>query len=79
MIGSTNPTSAGLTMQHFGHAAGMCSALIGICLYGAGTLASLAMGAFPSPATPLPMTGLICGFGLAGVATYLLFRPRSAG
>jgi len=79
MIGSTNPTSAGLTMQHFGHAAGMCSALIGIFLYGAGTLASLAMGAFPSPATPVPMTGLICGFGLAGLATYLLFRPRAAG
>ena len=45
MMGSTNPTSAGLAMHHFGHAAGMASALIGIFLYGAGTLASLAMGA----------------------------------
>ena len=79
MIGCINPTSAGLTMQHFGHAAGMTSALIGILLYGTGTLASLAMGAFPSPATPIPMTGLICGFGLAGAVTYLLFRPRAAG
>ncbi len=79
MIGSTNPTSAGLTMQHFGHAAGMCSALIGIFLYGAGTMASLAMGAFPSPTTAAPLTGLMCGFGVAGLATYLLFRPRAAG
>ena len=54
MIGCINPTSAGLTMQHFGHAAGMTSALIGIFLYGTGTLASLAMGAFPNPATPMP-------------------------
>lgn len=79
MIGSINPTSAGLAMHHFGHAAGMCSALIGICLYGAATLASMAMGAFPSPATPAPMTGLMCLFGMAGLATYLLFRPRAAG
>lgn len=79
MIGSINPTSAGLTMAHFGHAAGMASALIGIVLYGAGTLASLAMGAFPSPATAIPLTGLMCGFGVAGLATYLLFRPRPAG
>lgn len=79
MLGSTNPTSAGLTMQHFGHAAGMASALIGIFLYGAGTLASLAMGAFPNPTTAVPLTGLMCAFGLAGLGTYLLFRPRAAG
>jgi MFS transporter, DHA1 family, multidrug resistance protein len=79
MIGCINPTSAGLTMQHFGHAAGMTSALIGIVLYGTGTLASLAMGAFPNPATPAPMTALICGFGIIGLVTYLLFRPRRAG
>jgi DHA1 family bicyclomycin/chloramphenicol resistance-like MFS transporter len=79
MLGCINPTSAGLTMQHFGHAAGMTSALIGILLYGTGTLASLAMGAFPNPATPIPMTGLICGFGVTGLVTYLLFRPRAAG
>ncbi|MDB5735650.1 MAG: hypothetical protein JWN16_2287 [Alphaproteobacteria bacterium] len=79
MMGSTNPTSAGLTMHHFGHAAGMASALIGIFLYGGGAIASLAMGAFLTPATPLPMTALMCLFGLSGLATYLLFRPRAAG
>ena len=66
-------------MQHFGHAAGMATALIGILLYGGGTLASLAMGAFPNPATPVPLTGLICAFGWPGLVTYLLFRPRAAG
>jgi DHA1 family bicyclomycin/chloramphenicol resistance-like MFS transporter len=79
MIGLINPTSAGLTMQHFGHAAGMTSALIGILLYGAGTLASLLMGAFPTPATPMPMTALMCLFGVSGLGTYLLFRPRQPG
>ncbi len=39
MIGSINATAAGLTMQHFGHAAGMASALIGIFF----------MAAAPSP------------------------------
>jgi DHA1 family bicyclomycin/chloramphenicol resistance-like MFS transporter len=79
MMGSTNPTSAGLAMHHFGHAAGMASALIGIFLYGAGALASLAMGAFVTPATPIPMTALICVFGVSGLVLYLLFRPRPAG
>jgi DHA1 family bicyclomycin/chloramphenicol resistance-like MFS transporter len=79
MMGSTNPTSAGLTMHHFGHAAGMTSALIGIFLYGGGAIASLAMGAFLTPATPLPMTVLMCLFGLSGLITYVLFRPRAAG
>jgi len=53
--------------------------LIGIFLYGGGTLASLAMGSFVTPATPLPLTGLMAVFGLCGVVTYLLFRPRPAG
>ena len=78
MMGSISPTATGLTMQHFGHAAGMASALMGMLIYGAGTLASLAMGAFPNPTTAAPMTGLICGFGVAGLATYLLFRARPA-
>jgi hypothetical protein len=37
------------------------------------------MGAFPTPATPVPLTGLMAAFGVAGVATYLLFRPRASG
>ena len=79
MIGSINATASGLAMRDFGHAAGMASALIGIFLYGGGTLASLAMGSFVTPATPLPLTGLMAVFGLCGVVTYLLFRPRPAG
>ena len=79
MIGCINPTAAGLAMHNFGRAAGMASALIGNtsiwrrhdCLAGD--------GAFVTPATPLPLTGLICGFGLAGLFTYLLFRPRAPG
>ena len=79
MIGTINATGSGLAMHHFGHAAGMASALIGIFLYGGGTLASALMGAFPTPGTPVPLTGLMALFGVAGVATYLLFRPRRAG
>lgn len=78
LIGSINATGSGLAMQHFGHAAGMASALIGILLYGGGTLASALMGAFPTPNSPLPLTGLMAVFGLCGVATYLLFRPHAA-
>lgn len=79
MIGSINATGSGLAMHHYGHAAGMASALIGIFLYGGGTLASALMGAFPTPATSLPLTGLMALFGIAGLATYLLFRPHPAG
>jgi len=79
MIGSINATGSGLAMQHYGHAAGMASALIGIFLYGGGTLASALMGAFPTPATPLPLTGLMALFGIAGLSTYLLFRPHPTG
>jgi DHA1 family bicyclomycin/chloramphenicol resistance-like MFS transporter len=79
MIGSINATGSGLAMHHFGHAAGMASALIGIFLYGGGTLASAMMGAFVTPTTPVPLTGLMALFGAAGVTTYLLFRPRAPG
>jgi DHA1 family bicyclomycin/chloramphenicol resistance-like MFS transporter len=79
MIGAINPTAAGLAMHHFGHAAGMASALIGILLYGGGTLASALMGAFVTPTTSVPLAGLMALFGISGVATYLLFRPRAAG
>jgi hypothetical protein len=37
------------------------------------------MGSFVTPTTPLPLTGLMALFGLGGVTTYLLFRPRRAG
>lgn len=77
LMGSINPTAAGLTMNHFGQAAGMASALIGIFLYGGGTLASMAMGSF-SAHTAIPMTALIAAFGITGYATYLLFRPAEA-
>jgi len=79
MIGSINATGSGLAMLHFGQAAGMASALIGILLYGGGTLASALMGAFPTPASSVPLTGLMAGFGVLGVTTYLLFRPRAPG
>mgnify|MGYP001123416393 CR=1 FL=1 len=77
LMGAINPTAAGLTMQHFGPVAGMASALIGIFLYGGGTLASMAMGSF-SAHTAIPMTALIAGFGITGFVTYLLFRPAEA-
>jgi DHA1 family bicyclomycin/chloramphenicol resistance-like MFS transporter len=76
MIGPINATAAGLAMRDFGHAAGMASALSGILLYGGGTLASAAMGSFVTPATPMPLAGLMALFGLLGLGTYLLFRPR---
>ncbi len=79
MTGSINANGAGLALHHFGHAAGMASALIGIFLYGGATLASAAMGAFVTPTSPVPMAGLMALFGLSGVATYLLFRPRAPG
>ena len=79
MIGSINATGSGLAMHNFGHAAGMTSALIGILLYGGGTLASALMGAFVTPTTPVPLTGLMALFGVSGVTTYLLFRPRKPG
>ena len=77
LMGSINPTAAGLTMHHFGHCAGMASALIGIFLYGGGTIASMAMGSFTAR-TPIPMTALIAGFGITRFITYLLFRPAEA-
>ena len=79
MIGPINATAAGLSMRDFGHAAGMASALAGILLYGGGTLASMAMGSFVTPTTPMPLTGLMALFGFLGLGMYLLFRPRPAG
>jgi DHA1 family bicyclomycin/chloramphenicol resistance-like MFS transporter len=79
LVGPINATAMGLAMRDFGHAAGMASALAGILLYGGGTLASMAMGSFVTPTTPIPLTGLMAAFGLAGLLAYLLFRPRPAG
>jgi hypothetical protein len=45
----------------------MASALMGLMVYGGGTLASLLMGSF-TPATPVPMAALICLCGFAAVA-----------
>ena len=64
----------GLTIAVGNVAAGMTSALIGIVMHGGGFLASLLMGAF-NARTPVPMTALMCLFGLSGLATYILFRP----
>jgi len=79
MIGPINATAAGLAMRDFGHAAGMASALAGILLYGGGALASMAMGSFVTPTTPMPLTGLMALCGLLGLGTYLLFRPAKPG
>jgi len=49
MIGSINATGSGLAMHHFGHAAGMASALIGILLYGGGHPGFRLDGLFPDP------------------------------
>jgi DHA1 family bicyclomycin/chloramphenicol resistance-like MFS transporter len=67
MIGAVSPTASGLAMMGFGGSAGMASALMGIIVYGGGTLASLAMGSF-TPATPVPMAALICLCGFAALA-----------
>ncbi|HKQ11715.1 MAG TPA: multidrug effflux MFS transporter [Rhizomicrobium sp.] len=79
LVAPVNATAMGLALRDFGHAAGMASALAGILLYGGGTLASMAMGSFVTPATPMPLTGLMAACGLGGLLTFLLFRPRRAG
>lgn len=67
MIGAISPTASGLALMGFGSSAGMASALMGIIVYGGGTIASLAMGSF-TPATPVPMAALICLCGFAALA-----------
>ncbi len=64
LLGAVNPTAAGLAMIGFGESAGMASALMGILIYGSGTIASTVMGAVGAT-TPAPMTFLmllaVCG------------------
>jgi len=67
LIGAVNPTATGLALMGFGGSAGMASALMGILVYGGGTVASLAMGAF-NPSTPVPMAALICLCGFSALA-----------
>jgi len=67
MIGAVSPTASGLALMGFGSSAGMASALMGIIVYGGGTLASLGMGAF-TPSTAVPMAALICLCGLCALA-----------
>jgi DHA1 family bicyclomycin/chloramphenicol resistance-like MFS transporter len=75
LIGAINPTSAGLALAGYGHAAGMASALMGLFIYAGGTAASLLMGSF-HPTTPAPMVALMCMFGCLALLTNLLFRPK---
>jgi DHA1 family bicyclomycin/chloramphenicol resistance-like MFS transporter len=67
LIGAVSPTASGLALMGFGSSAGMASALMGIIVYGGGTIASLAMGAF-TPGTPVPMAALICLCGFCALA-----------
>jgi DHA1 family bicyclomycin/chloramphenicol resistance-like MFS transporter len=67
MIGAVSPTASGLALMGFGGSAGMASALMGLIVYGGGTIASLVMGAF-TPSTPVPMAALICLCGFSALA-----------
>jgi DHA1 family bicyclomycin/chloramphenicol resistance-like MFS transporter len=67
LIGAVTPTASGLALMGFGSSAGMASALMGLLVYGGGTLASLLMGSF-TPTTPVPMAALICLCGVAAMA-----------
>ena len=74
LIGVVNSTGGGLAMTQFGHSAGMASALMGLVMYGGGFLASLAMGAVTAE-TPVPLTALMCLFGLAGFVAAMKLKP----
>lgn len=75
--GAIMPMATGVSMRHFGLNAGMASALLGTLQFSAATLSSLVMGLF-SPHTPVPMTALMTGCAMAGLALHLLLRPRNA-
>jgi MFS transporter, DHA1 family, multidrug resistance protein len=67
LIGAVSPTASGLALMGFGASAGMASALMGIIVYGGGTIASLVMGSF-TPESATPMAALICLCGFAALA-----------
>jgi DHA1 family bicyclomycin/chloramphenicol resistance-like MFS transporter len=74
LIGVVNSTGGGLAMTQFGHNAGMASALMGLVMYSGGFLASLAIGAIETR-SPVPMTLLMCLFGLAACLAALKLKP----
>jgi len=74
LIGVVNSTGGGLAMTQFGHSAGMASALMGLCMYGGGTLASMAMGAVTAQSA-VPLTALMCLFGLAAFVAAIRLKP----
>jgi DHA1 family bicyclomycin/chloramphenicol resistance-like MFS transporter len=78
LIGVVNSTGGGLAMTQFGHSAGMASALMGLVMYGGGFLASLAIGAIETH-SPVPMTLLMCLFGLAACVAALKLKPFLPG
>ena len=78
LIGVVNSTGGGLAMTQFGHSAGMASALMGLVMYGGGFLASLAMGAVTAQ-SPVPLTLLMCLFGLTACVAALKLKPFLPG
>lgn len=77
LLGAVNPTAAGLALMGFGTSAGMASALMGIFVYGGGTIASLTMGAF-NPSTPVPLAALMLLFVASALAVHLRYRKLLA-
>jgi DHA1 family bicyclomycin/chloramphenicol resistance-like MFS transporter len=73
MLGAINPTAAGLALMGFAESAGMASALMGLMIYGGGTIASMIMGAF-NTVTPVPMTALMLFCALAALLVDLRYR-----
>ena len=77
MLGAINPTAAGLALMGFGESAGMASALMGIMIYGGGTIASMVMGAF-NTTTAAPMTALMLFCALSALLVDLRYRKLLA-
>jgi DHA1 family bicyclomycin/chloramphenicol resistance-like MFS transporter len=74
LMGVVNSTGGGLGMTQFGHSAGMASALMGLAMYGGGTLASLAIGAIVTR-SPVPMTLLMCLCGIGAFIAAIRLKP----